>query len=176
MDSQGASEVPRNRPANICSLSEVPGEVLKTPGTFCKKRWRLAKAAGGERLGCSFYELQPGEKSWPYHYHLGNEEALFIVAGRGTVRLAGERWPVAEGDYVHLKVGQDGAHQLINDSDAPLRYLCMSTMVEPDITVYEDSGKLGLFAGSAPGGPPEKRRMSRFIEDSEDVDYWAGEA
>lgn len=48
------------------------------------RRKQLGEAAGGEALGCSLYELPPGENAWPYHYHTANEEAIFVLSGTGT--------------------------------------------------------------------------------------------
>ena len=74
-----------------------------------------------------------------------------------------------------LSVGESGAHQIINTSGEPLRYLCFSTMIEPDVMVYPDSDKIGLFAGSAPGGPKEKRTLSKFLRGYAEVEYYEGE-
>ena len=57
---------------------------------FRVKRKPLGAVAGNEKLGCSLYELPPGCRSWPYHYHYANEEAIYILGGKGTLRLAGE--------------------------------------------------------------------------------------
>jgi uncharacterized cupin superfamily protein len=70
---------------------------------------------------------------------------------------------VSKGDYVSLPARAEGAHQLVNSSEAVLRYLCSSTMVEPEVMVYPDSGKVGIFGGAAPGGPKQKRIFSRFL-------------
>lgn len=56
--------------------------------------------AGGDRLGCSLYELPPGARAWPYHYHTGNEEALYVLSGAGELRLDGDRYALEPGDYV----------------------------------------------------------------------------
>jgi uncharacterized cupin superfamily protein len=74
-----------------------------------------------------------------------------------------------------LPVGESGAHQIINTSDEALRYLCLSTMLEPDVMVYPDSNKIGLFAGSASGGPQEKRTLSKFLKGDAEVGYYEGE-
>jgi uncharacterized cupin superfamily protein len=76
---------------------------------------------------------------------------------------------------VALPAKAEGAHQLINSSEAVLRYLCFSTMVEPDVMVYPDSGKVGIFGGAAPGGPKEKRTFSRFLRGDAEVDYYDSE-
>jgi uncharacterized cupin superfamily protein len=142
---------------------------------FSFRRKQLGSAAGGEKLGCSLYEVPPGRRAWPYHYHLANEEAIYVLKGSGTLRLGERQITLSRGDYVAMLVGEGGAHQIINTSEEPLRYLCFSTMVEPDAMVYPDSNKIGIFAGSPPGGPKEKRTLSKFLRDNADVGYYEGE-
>lgn len=139
------------------------------------RRIQLGAAAGGEKLGCSLYEIPPGRRAFPYHSHLANEEAIYVLAGQGTLLLGDRQIPVRSGDYIALPAGEATAHQLINDSAEPLRYLCFSTMIEPDVTVYPDTGKVGLFAGAAPGGPKEKRTVHTYLRTEATVDYWEGE-
>jgi hypothetical protein len=56
-----------------------------------------------------------------------------------------------------------------------LRYVSISTMREPDVTEYPDSGKITVFAGSAPGGDKAARRLAATWRKSDNVDYWSGE-
>ncbi len=142
---------------------------------FQCRRKQLGAAAGSEKLGCSLYELAPGMSAFPAHYHTANEEALYILEGEGTLRLGERRIPVKRGDYVALLPAADAAHRLTNTSDTPLSYLCISTMLEPEVTVYPDSNKLGIVAGAAPGGPREKRTIAKSLRADADVDYWEGE-
>ncbi len=142
---------------------------------FGYRRKQLGSAAGGQELGCSLYEVPPGRRAFPYHYHLANEEAIYVLEGSGTLRIGGEEILVSEGDYVALPTKAEVAHQLINSSEAVLRYLCFSTMVEPDVMVYPDSGKLGIFGGAAPGGSKEKRNFSKFLRGDAEVGYYDGE-
>jgi mannose-6-phosphate isomerase-like protein (cupin superfamily) len=113
--------------------------------------------------------------AWPYHYHLANEEAIYVLEGAGTLRIGGDEIRLSGGDYVALPARAEGAHQLVNSSEAVLRYLCFSTMVEPDVTVYPHSGKVGIFGGAAPGGPKEERTFSKFLRDDAEVGYYDGE-
>lgn len=138
------------------------------------RRKQLGEAADGDQLGCSLYELPPGQGSWPYHYHTGNEEAIFVLSGSGRIRLDDELLSLTEGDYVALPADESGAHRVVNDSDAPLTYLAVSTMTEPDVTVYPDSEKLGVFAGSPPGGRDD-RQVHGYYRRDDDVDYWTDE-
>ena len=47
---------------------------------------RLGKLLGAERTGISVYELPPGQSICPYHYEVGEEEWLLVLAGNPTVR------------------------------------------------------------------------------------------
>lgn len=64
-----------------------------------------------------------------------------------------------------------GAHRVINDSDESLRYLVISTMRDPDVTVYPDVDAIGVFAGSPPGGR-EERTVEGFFEQRNACDFW----
>lgn len=140
------------------------------------RRKRLAVGTDAEELGCSLYELPSGAKSWPFHYHLGNEEAYYVLSGTGFVRGAGnEEHRIEAGDYVTCPVGEEGAHRVVNDGDDGLRYLAISTMNHPEVSIYPDSGKFGIFAGSAPGSDDERHDVSGYYRLGDDVDYWDDE-
>lgn len=142
------------------------------------RRKQVGAAAGGEAIGTSLYELPPGCRSWPLHYHTGNEEALYVLAGEGTLRTGADgetRHPVEPGDYVACPADERGAHQLVNTGEEPLRFLAISTMNEPDVGVYPESGTVGVFVDTPPGGDGE-RPVSGFFAEADAVDYWAPEA
>lgn len=141
---------------------------------FASTRRQLGRAAGGVQLGCSLMEVPPGRRAWPAHFHSTNEEALYILSGEGTLRLGNDAVAVRAGSYVALPVSTS-AHQLINTGAEPLRYLCLSTMHAADICVYPDSGKIGVFAGAAPGGDPAQRTLSLFLDGQATRPYWDGE-
>ena len=52
----------------------------------------------------------------------------------------------------HRLRGAAGAHQLINQDGTPARFLAISNYGFPDVVVWPDSGKLGVFE-LLPGGP-----------------------
>lgn len=160
---------------NFVNVSELDWEEQEHGDKYAVKRKRLSANTGGEKLGASLYEVPPGKAAWPRHYHLVNEEALFILSGRGKLRLGRNAVEVREGDYVTLNAGERHAHQLLNDGDEPLRYLCVSTMEEPDVVMYPDSEKVGIFAGSAPGGDKEERTYQAYHKVDESLDYWEDE-
>ena len=107
-------------------------------------RWRR-KRAGAELIGARLYELEPGQRTFPYHYEYGNEEWLLCVSGRPTLRTPEGERELREGDLVRFPEGPDGAHQVTNRTDTPVRVLIASTLVEPGVAVYVDSDKVGVW-------------------------------
>lgn len=160
---------------NVVSEEEMQWTEQFHGEKFGFRRKQLGIAAGGEKLGCSLYEVPSGCRAWPYHYHLANEEAVYVVEGSGTLRIGEEEIEIREGNYMAFPVGEKWAHQIVNTSDRVLRYLCFSTMTEPEVGFYPDSGKFVVFAGSAPGGPKEKRTLTKFLRADAEVGYWEGE-
>jgi uncharacterized cupin superfamily protein len=137
-----------------------------------REGWRSKDAWIGARLeaeliGGSLYELEPGNKLWPYHTHHANEEWLLVVRGRPTLRTQDGEQELREGDVVCFRRGKTGFHQVFNRTDSPIRVLMLSTLITPDIVEYPDSGKIG--SRSVAG---ERILLAR---PGPDLDYWEGE-
>ena len=47
---------------------------------------RLGPELGASQMAGTLYELPAGQSNCPYHYELGDEEWLVVLAGRLTVR------------------------------------------------------------------------------------------
>jgi uncharacterized cupin superfamily protein len=141
---------------------------------FAVRAKRLGAAAGGQRLGCALYELHPGKRSFPFHFHLAQEEALYMLEGEANLRLGAQELTVVAGDYVALPAGAAHSHQLINSSRGIVRYLCLSTMELPEVAVYPDSKKLGILGGPASvdaAGSP----LIQLARHGESLGYYDGE-
>ncbi|QLK25478.1 cupin domain-containing protein [Natrinema zhouii] len=135
------------------------------------RRKELSNAVNASDLGCSLYELPPGMRSWPYHYHTANEEAIYVLAGDGQLKTEDGLEPLTAGDYVTLPADERGGHRVVNDGADTLRYLAMSTMNEPDVTIYPEMGKFGVFVGSPPGGRDE-RSLEGYYRIDDETEYW----
>jgi uncharacterized cupin superfamily protein len=135
-------------------------------GWRSKDAWVGARI-GAELIGGSMYELEPGDRLWPYHTHHANEEWLVVVRGAPTLRTPEGRQELSEGDVVCFPRGKSGAHQISNRTDVPLRVLMLSTVITPDVVEYLDSGKIG--ANDAGG---KRLLLSR---PGPNLDYWDGE-
>ena len=137
------------------------------------KRKQLGAAAGGEDIGTSLYEVPAGKRLWLRHYHEGNEEAIFVLEGSGTLWLGpdSEEHALKPEDYVALPAGEASTHE-IEAGDDGLRLLVYSTMNDPDITVYPDRDMVGLYGGSPPGGDSDSRSISAYLDRDAEVEYW----
>jgi uncharacterized cupin superfamily protein len=132
---------------------------------------RLARGTAAGKLGISVDIVAPGMRSCPYHFHYAQEEAFVILEGEGSLRVAGQLLAVVAGDVIFIPPGPLYPHQLVNTSQAPLKYLSISTRESPEVCEYPDSGK---YLATAPrdGDPYTFARMHR---ESDDLDYWHGE-
>ena len=119
------------------------------------------------KLEVYFYTIPPGKTNFPYHYHTANEEVFYIMSGQGTLRTPEGEKIVSEGDVIVFPANENGAHQLINASDAPLVYLEVKTSTVPEICVQPDSEKVVLVA------PPKLFGKTYKIDSA--VNYLVGE-
>lgn len=151
---------------NLDGRQQAPG------GQFEARIKDLSDHVPLEKLGFRQYAVPPGRTAWPYHSHTANEEAIFVVEGRGILRVAGDEIEVTSGDFLGFPADPGVPHQLINEADRDLVYLCVSTMEEPDVTTYPDSNKVGVLAGEPPGGDSENRTFEEYFNPADATDYW----
>jgi uncharacterized cupin superfamily protein len=142
----------------VVELEPWPG----APPGFRTRYRELGPLLGGELIGGSVYEVDPGERLGPYHYEIGNEECLLVLAGTPTLRHPEGRDVLVVGDMVVFCDGPEGAHQLINESTAIARVVILSTKREPYACAYPDSNKVSTVAG--------------IFRITDTVEYWEGES
>ena len=112
------------------------------------------------------YEVPPGKSAYPYHYHLKNEETFFILKGQGLLRTEEGERTVRAGDLLFFPAGENGAHKLTNTSETePLVYLDFDIVNDLDVTIYPDSGKIGIWG----------KDTNRVYRLNDDVPYYEGE-
>jgi uncharacterized cupin superfamily protein len=152
---------------NLFDAELADADAGDKPAGFGARQAELGPLLGGAQIGMSLYEIPPGERTWPYHYELAEEEWLLVVAGEPTLREpAGER-RLRAGDVVAFPTGPEGAHQLRNETGEPVRVALVSANAGAvDATVYPDSDKAKIRGR-------DTRRMLRL---SPGLDYWDGEA
>ena len=134
--------------------------------TYAARTVRLGPLLGAKQLGYSYDVVPPGKRACPFHSHRGEEEMFFIVRGEGLLRYGNETRKIRAGDVICCPTGgPETAHQIVNDSDADLAYLSVSTMMPAEICEYPGSNKIGAFADG----------MRHITGADQNVDYWTGE-
>jgi uncharacterized cupin superfamily protein len=68
--------------------------------------------------------------------------------------------------------GEAGAHEVRNETDEPVRIVMFSTCADPEVCVYPDSGKVGVFAGWS---RKDGQRVELMNRPEANLDYWEGE-
>lgn len=143
---------------------ETEGDESDPPGFRSRAKKIGPLLHDAQALGATVYDLDPGESICPYHYEYGNEEWLIVLTGKPTYRDEdSDEFELNPWDVVMFPEGPDGAHQVTNRTDEPVRVLMLSTTNEPSVAVYPDSNKVGVW-------PPGK-----LFELDSAVDYWKGE-
>jgi uncharacterized cupin superfamily protein len=156
--------------SRVVNIDQLELEHFEKGDRFVSDAIRVGALLGAKDLGYSYDVVQPGRISCPFHSHRAEEEMFFIVKGEGTLRYGSERRKVRAGDFICCPVGgPETAHQIINDSDAELAYISVSTMMPAEVCEYPDSGKIGAYGGSG------ESRLRHMTEISSRVDYWKGE-
>jgi uncharacterized cupin superfamily protein len=154
----------------IRNVGEVPLERFTRAPLYDGQCARLARGTAAQKLGASYDVLEPGKRGCPYHFHHAQEEMFVILEGEGTLRVAGQTIPVKTGDVIFIPPGPEYPHQIINTSDARLRYLSVSTRETPEVCEYPDSDKYLAYAvhkGETAFEVTARRGGS--------LDYWDGE-
>jgi uncharacterized cupin superfamily protein len=104
----------------------------------------LTSAAIGDdyHVGVAIEELQPGKQTAPAHYHILEEEHVYILEGALTVRIGARSYGMKAGDYVCFPAGQTAGHCLINNGGAVCRYVIVGEQTTKEVAVYTDSNKV----------------------------------
>jgi uncharacterized cupin superfamily protein len=157
--------------ARVVGIADDGDAQLRDHDGFRARRVRIGHRLGTERLGASVWEVEPGQAAYPYHLHLAEEELVLVLAGRPSLRTPDGWRDLTEGDLVSFPRGEAGAHQIVNRTGEPVRFLAISTNGEPDLVVYPDSGKLG-----AAERRPDGSGFVSFFRLADAVDYYEGEA
>ncbi len=116
------------------------------------RRARLGWQLGAERIGMSLWEVPAGQPAYAYHYHLAAEEIVIVLVGGsccGRPR-ASAHWSRA------MRSAFRPAKRVRTDSPTTRTsrraFSPSATTASPDVVVWPESQKLGIFELRA-GGP-----------------------
>ena len=134
---------------------------------FALRYRHLTSAAIGENyhVGFAIEELPPGKQTAPAHYHMLEEEHIYVLDGSATLRLGAETHQLQAGDYVCFPASQKAGHCMINNTDKVCRYIIVGERNPNEVVVYTDSNKVLV------------RSLGRreIYDRAATRDYWDGE-
>lgn len=100
----------------------------------------LSTYGGGGSVGVGIDELVPGEYSNHFHYHLTEEEHIYILKGAATLHLGDKSYLLGEGSYCCFPAGQKAGHHLFNHTDAICTFMTIGENKLHDVYYYPQRG------------------------------------
>ncbi len=158
---------------NIANAESVAIEPDGGSDKFGSSMRRLGPVIGAKQIGCSFMEVPPGKRAFPFHNHHANEEMFIVLDGTGEVRIGDATHPIRAGDVIACPAGgPETAHQIVNTGAETLRYYSISTMIDPEVAEYPDSGR---FAAIVVGEDWQNAKLRFLGQTQNSLGYWERE-
>lgn len=130
-------------------------------------KYEIVKRSSENQCYAAIYEIPLQKASYPYHYHLKNEEIFYIISGKGILETPDGSKMITVGDVIVCPPSEKGAHRIFNSSDTEtLVYLDFDTINSPDIVHYPNTDKVGIILNG---------ESSTFFKKNTSVDYYDGE-
>jgi uncharacterized cupin superfamily protein len=99
---------------------------------------RLGDAGGLTQFGANLVMLEPGALSSLRHWHLNEDEFVWVVEGECTlVQDAGEV-VMRPGDCAAFPAGSTDGHHFINRTDRPAKFLVVGSKAKREEATYSD--------------------------------------
>lgn len=130
-------------------------------------KYEVTQREKGNNCYVAIYEIPPQKSSYPYHYHLKNEEVFYVISGNGILETPDGSKTISAGDVIVCPPSERGGHKIINSSETEmLVYLDCDMINSPEVVYYPNSGKVGIIV---------EGESSTFYETESNVDYYQGE-
>lgn len=143
--------MPKFTPDTVQSTSE-------TGGPCGPARSLMFSDSGGlTQFGAFVETLPPGSSSALRHWHANEDEMVYMLDGTATVQEGGDTYPLNPGEAVTFKAGIPVGHCIVNDSDAPIRYLVIGTRASEDTVTYPDHDRMLMHSRDASGRQVTRR-------------------
>lgn len=139
-------------PEVIDALALTPSKGSAYPEPFASRmcgrsRRALGNAFGLRNFGVNLTTLAPGGESALRHAHATQDEFVWIVSGEATLVSNTGRHPLKAGMCAGFRAGNGNAHQLRNESDAPVIYLEVGDRSPDDRVSYPDDDLMAVMTG-----------------------------
>ena len=127
---------------DIHSVAEKGGSGYPEPfrklveGRFRK---RLGDAGGLTQFGVNLCRLEPGSGSSIRHWHLNEDEFVFMLEGQAVLIEDGGEMVLRPGDCAAFKAGVANGHCIINRGAADVVFLEVGTRADNEVAEYPDA-------------------------------------
>lgn len=143
-------------------FSRVPWVEFSRGERFGLRYQHLSSFGGASQIGVSMEVLEPGRQANQSHYHLLEEEHVFVLEGSLTLELGAQVYELSAGHYVCFPAGQKVGHAMINRSPAPCRYLVFGNSHTGDVAIFPETGRVDV------------KLMGEGYRKSAVIEYWEG--
>jgi uncharacterized cupin superfamily protein len=138
---------PSTLPARSSSAYPEPFRSRVLP----RERRALGDALGITKFGLNLTTLMPGKESSMRHCHKLEDEVVYLLEGEVVLCTNAGEQVLTAGMCAGFPAGTGDAHQLVNRSDKPARYLEISNRDPDDSADYPD---VDLAYSKTPEGKP----------------------
>jgi uncharacterized cupin superfamily protein len=143
-------------------IDQVPWEEATRGTRFGMRFQHLSSFAGGSQISVSMEVLPPGKQANQSHYHLLEEEHVFVLEGGLSLQLGTKTYELSAGHYVCFPAGQKAGHSLTNRTENPCRYLVFGNPQPSDVVVFPETGRVSV------------RLTGESYRTSPTIEYWEG--
>jgi uncharacterized cupin superfamily protein len=100
----------------------------------------LGDEVGLKNIGIHLITVAPGDKSTELHMHKYEDEAIYVLSGRGTEIMGETSQKIGPGDFLGFPAGGK-PHETVNDGTEPLVCLVIGQRLAQDVVDYARKGK-----------------------------------
>lgn len=141
---------PQSLPARTHSTYPEPYRTRVLP----REKRALGDALGLNKFGVNLTLLSPGKESSMRHFHSHEDEFVFVLEGELILKTDSGEQLLSAGMCAGFPAGSTDAHQFINRSDKPVRYLEIGnrdpadkvTYADVDLAYRKDAAGKGVYA------------------------------
>lgn len=136
-----------------------PSEQSDGSNDPCGAYEALLMSDGGAltQFGAFVEILPPNSKSSIKHWHMKEDEMVYMLEGKATVIEGDTTYTLNPGDAATFKAGVPLGHCVQNNSNAPVKYLVIGTRSLGDTVTYPDNNSVLTFEREDDGKTMKKR-------------------
>jgi uncharacterized cupin superfamily protein len=143
-------------------IEQVPWEEAARGARFAMRFQHLSSFGGGSQISVAMEVLPPGKQANQLHYHMLEEEHVFVLEGSLTLQLGTKTYELSAGHYVCFPAGQKVGHALTNRTTEACRYLVFGNPQPNDVVIFPESGRVSV------------RLTGESYRKSATMQYWEG--